>query len=60
MKLTWEETKEIANRLDEIIGIYFHDAICNTINEREFSDSKYMEISDEDVRKIKEQLRRIL
>ncbi len=60
MNLTWEETKEIANRLDEIIGIYIHDAIWNTINEREFSDSKYMEISDQDVRRIKDELKRTL
>ena len=35
MKLTWEETKEIANRLDEIIGNNFHDAMYNVIWERE-------------------------
>lgn len=60
MKLTWEEIKDIANRLDEIIGNNFHDAICYTINEREFCDSKYMEVSDEDIERIKEQLKRIL
>jgi hypothetical protein len=60
MKLTWEEIKDIADRLDEVIGNHFHDAIFNTINEREFCDSKYMEVSDQDVRRIKEQLKRIL
>lgn len=60
MKLTWEEIKDIADRLDEIIGDNFNDAICNTINEREFCDSKYMEVSDQDVSRIKEQLKRIL
>ena len=58
MKLTWEETKEIANRLDEIIGNNFHDAMCNVIWERK-SDEE-VEISDEDIIAIKEQLKRIL
>ena len=58
MKLTWEETKEIANRLDEIIGNNFHDAMYNVICERE--ERYYTEVSDEDILAIKEQLKRIL
>ena len=60
MNLTKKEISAIADRLDEVIGNHFHDAICNTINEREFSDSKYMEISDQDVRRIKDELKRTL
>ncbi len=47
MELTIEEIVSIANRLDEVISDAFHDAICNTINEREFGGSKYMEVSDQ-------------
>jgi uncharacterized protein (DUF2267 family) len=58
MKLTWEETKEIANRLDEIIANNFHDAMYNVIWEREGDEE--VEVSDEDIIAIKEQLKRIL
>ncbi len=58
MELTWEETKEIANRLDEIIGSNFHDAMYNVIWEREGNEE--VEVSDEDILAIKEQLKRIL
>ena len=58
MKLTWEEIKDIANRLDEIIGDNFHDAMYNVIWERE-SDEE-VAVSDEDILSIKEQLKRIL
>ena len=60
MELTIEEIVSIANRLDEVISDAFHDAICNTINEREFGGSKYMEVSDQDVRRIKDELKRYL
>ena len=58
MKLTWEEIKDIANRLDEIIGDNFHDAMWNTISERDVDYD--FEVSDEDILLIKEQLKRIL
>jgi len=58
MKLTWEEIKDIANRLDEIIGDNFHDAMWNTISERGVDYD--FEVSDEDILLIKEQLKRIL
>ena len=59
MKLNWEEIKDIANRLDEIIGDNFHDAMWNTLNERKYIDHA-SEVSDEDILAIKEQLKRIL
>ena len=58
MELTWEETKEIANRLYDIIGYNFHDAMYNVIWEREGNEE--VEVSDEDILAIKEQLKRIL
>ena len=58
MELTWEEIKSIANRLDEIIGDNFHDAMFNTLSERDVDYN--FEVSDEDILKIKEQLIRIL
>ena len=56
--LTWEEIKSIANRLDEIIGDNFHDAMFNTLSERDVDYN--FEVSDEDIELIKEQLKRIL
>jgi len=58
MKLTWEEIKNIANRLDEIIGDNFHDAMYDTIFERKGDEE--LEVTDEDILAIKEQLKRIL
>ena len=58
MVLTNEEIKCIALRLDEIIGDNFHDAMWNTISERDVDYN--FEVSDEDILKIKEQLKRIL
>ena len=58
MKLTWEEIKSIANRLDEIIGDNFHDAMWNTISKRDVDYD--FEVSDGDIEAIKEQLKRIL
>ena len=58
MVLTNEEIKCIALRLDEIIGDNFHDAMWNTISERDVDYN--FEVSDEDILKIKEQLIRIL
>ena len=58
-KLTWEEIKDIANLLDEVICHNFHDAMYNIIHERE-SDDEEVEVSDEDIEAIKEQLKRIL
>jgi len=58
MILTNEEIKSIANRLDEVIGDNFHDAMWNTISERDVDYN--FEVSDEDILKIKQQLKRIL
>ena len=63
MNLTWEEIKEIANRLDEIVGNHFHDAMYDTIFEREEDETieiDGVEVTDEDILAIKEQLKRIL
>ena len=58
MILTNEEIKSIANRLNDIIGDNFHDAMWNTISERDVDYN--FEVSDEDIEQIKEQLKRIL
>ena len=58
MKLTWEEIKDIANRLDEVIGDNFHDAMYHTLFLR--NSNEEIEVSDEDIIAIKEQLKRIL
>ena len=58
MVLTNEEIKCIALRLDEIIGDNFHDAMWNTLSEQ-YVDYSF-EVSDEDILKIKQQLKRIL
>lgn len=56
MNLTKEEIKCIALRLDEIIGDNFHDAMWNTLSERKYIDHD-LEVSDEDVLKIKTELK---
>ena len=58
MKLTGEETKEIANRLDEVISNNFHNAIYNVL--WDCRGSEEVEVSDEDILAIKEQLKQIL
>ena len=60
MKLTNEEIFAIAYRLDEIIGDNFHDAICSIIGEREYINPDDTEVSDEDIEKIKNDLKEIL
>ncbi len=59
MNLTKEEISAIADRLDEVIGNHFHDAIYDVYLQRPnpHPDEDY---SDEDVRKIKEERRRTL
>ena len=57
-KLIWDEIKDIANRLDEIVGNNFYDAMYDTIHDRP-SDEEVL-VSDEDIMLIKEQLKRIL
>jgi ribosome-interacting GTPase 1 len=59
MELTWEEIKLIANKLDEVIIENFHNAMWNVVSERDDIGDDY-EISDEDVLRIKEQLKRII
>jgi len=59
MELTKEEIVSIANRLDEVIGNAFHDAIYNILLEREEGDTME-EVSDEDIQRIKDELKRYL
>ena len=59
MNLTNEEIFAIAYRLDEIIGDHFHDAIWEILNERTYIDHDE-EVSDEDIQKIKNELKEIL
>ncbi len=59
MRLTWEETKEIANRLDEVVANNFHSVIMDVMVER-MANEDDGDIEDNDILAIKEQLRRIL
>jgi hypothetical protein len=58
MELTIEEIVSIANRLDEVIGNAFHDAIYNILLERE--EDTMEEVSDEDIQRIKDELKKYL
>lgn len=60
MNLTKEEIEAIADRLDDILGSNFHDAICSIVSDREYIDLDDTEISDEDVQAIKDELKRTL
>ena len=57
MKLTWEETRDIANYLDDKISNHFHDALLYCLYDKYGDD---FEVSDEDILRIKEQLKLIL
>ena len=59
MQLTWDEIKEIANRLDEVVANNFHSVIMDVMVER-MANENDGDIEDEDILQIKEQLRRIL
>ena len=60
MKLTNEEIEAIADRLEEIIGDHFHDAIYSTLHGWRSDEDLEGEVSDEDIRKIKNELKRTL
>ncbi len=53
MRLTWEQTRDIANYFDDKVSNHFHDAIINSIGYG-------VDVSDEDILRIKEQLKLIL
>jgi hypothetical protein len=59
MNLTKEEIVAIADRLDDKLGTHFHDAIWDIYLQRK---SPYLdaEVSEEDVKKIKDELKRTL
>tara|TARA_B100000768_G_scaffold42257_1_gene41075 strand:- start:1293 stop:1472 length:180 start_codon:yes stop_codon:yes gene_type:complete len=59
MKLTWEEIKEITNRLEEVVANSFHSVIMDVMVER-MANENDGDIEDEDILQIKEQLKRIL
>ena len=59
MNLTKEEITAIADRLDDIIGAHFNDAVYEIYLQREGAYA-HEDFSDEDVRKIKEELKRTL
>jgi hypothetical protein len=61
MKLTKEEVEAIADRLDEIIGDHFHHAIYSTLHAfRSYKELMEGEVSDEDIKKIKDELKFVL
>ena len=60
MNLTKEEISAIANRLDAHIWNVFHDVVYDIYLEREVAGFHDSEISDEDVAKIKTELKRTL
>ena len=57
MNLTKEEIEAIADRLDEILGDNFHDAIFSTLHGFRADEDMEGEVSDEDIRKIKDELK---
>jgi hypothetical protein len=60
MNLTKEEIEAIADRLGEIIGDHFHDAIYTTLHAWRSDEDLEGEVSDEDIKKIKDELKFIL
>jgi len=60
MNLTKEEIIAIADRLDDIIGNNFYNAIYYTLHGFRSDEDMEGEVSDEDVKKIKNELKRTL
>jgi hypothetical protein len=59
MQLTDEEIKEIADRMDDLMWEGFHDIVDDVYRQREDSSYDY-EIWDEDIVKVRKELKRIL
>ena len=57
MRLTKEEITAIANHLDSVIGGHFHDAIYISLHGWRSDEDLEGEVSDEDIRKIKDELK---
>jgi|TARA_B110000971_G_scaffold67429_1_gene69190 hypothetical protein len=55
MKLTDEEIKEIADRLDDLMWHGFTDVVDDVYRNRSESDDDY-EISDDDILKVRKEL----
>ena len=60
MKLTKAEIEYVADILDDTIGKAFHDAIIAVLSERQYLDLDDMEVGDEDIYRIKNELKRHL
>ena len=60
MKLTKAEIEYVADILDDAIGKAFHDAIIAVLSERQYLDLDDMEVGDEDIYRIKNELKRHL
>jgi hypothetical protein len=56
INLTREQVSAIADRLDEVVGNEFHDAVCVALNEFGWGEFGGEGISDMDVYKIKNEL----
>ena len=56
MKLTWEETREVAMYLHDKVQDHFHDALVVCLRDK-YGDC---EIEDNDVNKIRQELKNIL
>jgi hypothetical protein len=59
MKLTDEEIKEIADRMDDLMWEGFHDIVDDVYRQREDSSHDY-EIWDEDIIKVRKELRKYI
>ena len=60
MNLTKEEISAIADRLDDVIGYHFYNAIYSTLRGFRSDEDMEGEVSDEDIKKIKNELKRTL
>ena len=59
MNLTNEEIKDIADRMDHIMWVSFHDIVCDVYLQRTNTSDDW-EISDVDIIKVKQELKKYL
>tara|TARA_R110000803_G_scaffold37394_1_gene80597 strand:+ start:168 stop:350 length:183 start_codon:yes stop_codon:yes gene_type:complete len=57
MELTKQEIVSVADRLDDVIGNAFHDAIISVLSERKYLNLDDMEVGDLDIYRIKNELK---
>ena len=55
-KLTNEQISAIADRLNEVVGNEFHDAVCTALNNFGWGEFDEENVSDMDIYKIKNEL----